>query len=360
VLYHLFEPLAEDVVGLTLIRFITFRTAYATVTALLIAFVLGPRIIRRLRELQVRESIRDDGPRSHLAKEGTPTMGGLILLGAILLPTLLWADLTNEYVQITLVVTAWLGLIGFMDDYLKAIKHQPKGLVGRKKLAAQVGLGAVLGVWLVWAGPPGFDTATQIPFVKNLILPLGVLFIPWVIIVVTGSSNAVNLTDGLDGLATGLVLICAVGFAALAYLTGRADWSEYLSVQYLEGAGELTVFCGAMVGACLGFLWYNAHPAEVFMGDTGALSLGGALGTLSILLKKELVWFIMGAVFVAEALSVMIQVVYFKRTGRRVFRMAPIHHHFELKGWPESRVVVRFWIIGALVALIALSTLKIR
>jgi len=359
--YHLLYPLSDSFSAFNLFRYITFRAAYAVVTALVIAIWFGPAIISALKSHQIRESIRREGPQSHLAKEGTPTMGGVIILLCILVPTLLWADLTNRYIQLIVAVTAGMGVIGWVDDYYKAVKKQPKGLVARKKLAGQLLLGLALGICLfAWPPSPEFTTSTDIPFLKNLVLPLGIFYIPMVLIVVAGSSNAVNLSDGLDGLAIGLSGIAFVAFAAIAYVSGRADFSKYLAITYLPGAGELTIYCAATLGAALGFLWFNAHPAEVFMGDTGALALGGALGALAILVKKELLLVILGGVFVLEALSVIIQVAVFRSTGRRVFRMAPLHHHFELLGWPESKVVVRFWIMGVICALLTLSTLKIR
>ena len=288
-------------------------------------------------------------------------MGGLIVLFSVVLPTVLWANLGNRYIQLVLLTTIWMGLIGFMDDYLKVIKLQPKGLVGRKKLIGQICLGLILGV-LLYLFPPSrnFDTATEIPFLKNYFLDFGILYIPFVMLILTGSSNAVNLTDGLDGLAIGLTGLCAIAFAGLAYVTGRIDFSRYLGITYLEGSGELTIYCGTLIGAALGFLWFNSYPAEVFMGDTGALALGGSLGLLAVLLKKELLLVIVGGVFVAEALSVIMQVGYFKFRGKRILKMAPLHHHFELFGWNEPKVVVRFWIAGAILALLTLSTLKIR
>jgi phospho-N-acetylmuramoyl-pentapeptide-transferase len=360
-LYHLLFPLSQDFILFNLFRYITFRTAAATLTALLISLVLGPIIIRKLKARQVCEKIRDEGPSAHKAKEGTPTMGGVIILFAVVIPTLLWADLTNAYIRLILLVTVWMGLIGFMDDYLKAIKHQPKGMVGKKKLAGQVALGLLLGFLLrLWPPSANFGPASDILFFKNYLVNFGIFYVPLVILVITGASNAVNLTDGLDGLAIGLIGLCAFAFAGLCYMTGRVDFSRYLSIIYLEGAGELTVFCGAVVGAALGFLWFNSYPAQVFMGDTGALALGGAFGALSILIKKEMLLLIVGGVFVAEALSVIIQVFSYQTWGRRIFRMAPLHHHFELSGWKEPQVVVRFWIIGAILALLTLSTLKIR
>ncbi len=360
--YHLFTHLVPYVSGFNLFRYITFRAAFATITAILISLFLGPYFIRLLKKYQVKEKIRAEGPKSHLAKAGTPTMGGLIILFSILIPTLLWADLTNYFILMVLLVTMWLGLIGFMDDYLKAIKHQTKGMVARKKLFGQISLGLVFGLILVYMPPnASFDGTTDIPFFKNFVLNLGILYIPFIILVLTGASNAVNLTDGCDGLAIGLSGIAFLVFTAFAYLAGRADFSSYLQIEYIPGAGELAVLCGAALGAALGFLWFNSNPAEVFMGDTGALALGGALGSIAILIKKELLLVIVGGVFVIEALSVIIQILSYRyRGGKRVFKMAPIHHHFELLGWAEAKVVTRFWIIGALFALLTLATLKIR
>jgi phospho-N-acetylmuramoyl-pentapeptide-transferase len=361
-LYHLLYPLSQDISFFNLFRYITFRSAGAAVTALVISLILGPALIRLLRKHQVKEIIRREGPQSHYVKEGTPTMGGLIILAAIIIPTLLWADLTNRFVIYMLIVTVWLGAIGFMDDYLKVIKHQQKGLVARKKLLGQMSLGLLFGLILYFYPPTTlFDLKTDIPFFKNYYLDFPIyVFIPFVIVVITGASNAVNLTDGLDGLATGLSIICFAAFASMAYITGRSDFSTYLDIVHLPGSSELAIYCAAAIGAGLGFLWYNTHPAEVFMGDTGALALGGILGALAILLKKEILLVIVGGVFVAEALSVILQVSFFKLRGRRIFKMAPLHHHFELSGWHESKVVVRFWIIGALLALVTLSTFKIR
>lgn len=361
-LYHLLYPLTKYIGGFNLFRYITFRTAGATVTAIIICLILGPFFIRLLKKYQIKESIRSEGPESHKKKEGTPTMGGLIILSGILIPTLLWADLTNFYIQMVLLVTVWLGSIGFMDDYLKAIKKEPKGMIGRKKLVGQILLGTVFGLALVYLSPSdSFNGSTSIPFFKNYIFVLGALYIPFIIVVITGSSNAVNLTDGLDGLAIGLCGICFLTFGGIAYVTGRLDFSEYLQIEYLPGTGELAIFSGAAIGSALGFLWFNTHPAQVFMGDTGSLALGGALGAIAILLKKELLLVVVGGVFVLEALSVILQVGSYRlRNKKRIFKMAPIHHHFELSGWPESKVVVRFWILGALCALLTLATLKIR
>ncbi|MBU0983433.1 MAG: phospho-N-acetylmuramoyl-pentapeptide-transferase [candidate division Zixibacteria bacterium] len=361
-LYHLLAPLAENFQGFNLFRYITFRTGGAIITAIFICLILGPYFIGLLKKYQMAEKIRADGPQSHHKKAGTPTMGGLIILAGIVIPTLLWADLTNYYTQMVLLVTVWLGAIGFMDDFLKAKKRQPKGLVARKKMIGQVLLGALFVAGLYYLAPSQqYDGTTGIPFFKNFVLNLGILYAPWVIIVITGASNAVNLTDGLDGLAIGLSALAFIAFGAIVYVTGRLDYSSYLQIEYFPGAGELSIFCGAAVGSALGFLWFNSHPAEVFMGDTGSLALGGALGAIAILIKKELLLVIVGGVFVITALSVIIQVLSYRyRGGKRVFKMAPLHHHFELSGWAESKVVVRYWIVGALCALLTLATLKIR
>jgi phospho-N-acetylmuramoyl-pentapeptide-transferase len=386
-LYWLLFPLRHASAFFNLFGYITFRAAGATLTAMLISFIFGGRIIAFLRSRQIGQEVRNDGPASHLRKQGTPTMGGLIILLSILVPVLLWGRLGSTALLIVLVSTVWMGLIGLLDDYLKVVKHSPKGLVGRYKLAGQVLLGLLLGIWLFntppqpsanWTGPdwmpsvrtvsledPGeeitiLSSETTVPFFKSVRLDLGVLYILLVILVITGTSNAVNLTDGLDGLATGVSLISILAFGALAYFLGHANFAAYLQFSHLPGVGEVFVFAGAAVGACLGFLWYNAAPAEVFMGDTGSLALGGAIGSMAVVTRNELLLALVGGVFVAEALSVMIQVSHFKKTGRRVFRMAPIHHHFELLGWAESKVVVRFWIIAAILALLGLSTFKIR
>ena len=376
-LYHLLTPLTEYWGALRLFNYITFRAAGAVVTAIVLAFLVGPPIIRRLRGMQIHQVVREGTPDSHQEKGTTPTMGGLIILLAAIVPTLLWARLTNRYVWLALFVTAWMGGIGFLDDYLKLKQRREgkknEGLVERYKLIGQLTLGTILGVYL-WLFPlstlPG--ASTTLPFYKYiLIVPwFAWMYVPFVAFILTGTSNAVNLTDGLDGLAAGLVAIAAGTFALFAYLIGRIDASQYLGIYYLRGAGELTVFCVAIFGACVGFLWYNAKPAEVFMGDTGALALGGALGAVAILLKSEFLLLLIGGVFVAETLSVILQRTVFKYRKRRygldyarqhrVFRRAPLHHHFEMMGWPESQVVVRFWIIGIFCAFVALSTLKLR
>lgn len=360
-LYYLLYPLREFISGFNIFQYITFRAAAAAITALLISFVIGPLIIRKLREKQIGESIRKEGPESHKKKAGTPTMGGLIVLAAVLIPTLLWARVVNTYVLLILLATVWMGIVGFVDDYLKVVKKLPKGLIGRYKLAGQISLGFVMGGIILFSPTfEGFATLSTVPFFKNLEIDFKWLYIPMVILVITATSNAVNLTDGLDGLAIGLVGIAAMAFAGIAYISGRLDFSGYLNIIYLPGSGELTVYCAALIGAALGFLWFNSNPAEVFMGDTGSLALGGALGALAILLKKEILLIIIGGVFVAESLSVILQVWSYKKRGKRIFLMAPIHHHFELKGWPEQKVVIRFWIIGILLALCTLATFKIR
>jgi phospho-N-acetylmuramoyl-pentapeptide-transferase len=374
-LYTLLAPLGKTHLFFNLFTYISFRAAGAMVTALLIAFALGPWIIGRLRAHKVGQVIRSDGPASHQVKRGTPTMGGLIIIAATVIPTLLWAPLDNRFIVVTVIAMLWTGAIGLVDDYLKVVEGRSRGLVAKWKLTAQVLFGITLGImlliWPVVAPSTVPPSGTTVPFFKYLV----VIFVPAVYVifvtgVVTGFSNAVNLTDGLDGLATGLSMIAAAGFALFAYILGRVDATTYLNLFYLPGSGELAVFCAALMGACLGFLWFNAHPASVFMGDTGSLAIGGSLGTVAILLKAEFLLVIIGGVFVAEAVSVMIQTgvfKYYKRTrGRefadshRVFRMAPLHHHFEKLGWNEATVVVRFWILGIFCALLALATLKLR
>ena len=372
-LYYFLVPLADRFFAFNLFNYISFRAAGAAVTAIVLVFVIGPPIIKRLRDRNVGQVIRAEGPASHQAKRGTPTMGGLIVLIGTLVPTLLWARLDNRYVVVAAVATLWMGSIGFVDDYLKFVSGKPRGLVARHKLIGQVTFGVVLGTYLLLQ--PLVDTlpasSTTLPFFKYVVVILApLLYVAFVTLVLTGTSNAVNLTDGLDGLAIGLSGVAAVAFAVFAYLFGRVDAADYLFVFYLPGAGELTIFCASLMGAALGFLWFNAHPAQVFMGDTGSLAVGGAFGTVAILLKSEFLLLLVGGVFVAEALSVIIQTGVFRwhkrRRGReyaeqhRVFRMAPLHHHFEKLGWPESKVVTRFYIIGILCALLALSTLKIR
>ncbi len=360
-LYHLLVPLQDIFSPLNVFRYITFRSAYATVTALALCMILGPFVIRRLRQFKVKQIIREEGPQTHLTKRGTPTMGGLLIVICIVVPTLLWASLVNRYVLTAVGVTLILGALGFLDDYLHVVRRTPKGLLGRYKLLVQIAVGLGVGS-ILYFQPMEAELASSItvPFLKNRLLDLGWFYIPFVAVVITATSNAVNLTDGLDGLATGLMALAAAAFAALCYVSGHARIAEYLNIPFLAGASELTIFCTAMFGAALGFLWFNNHPADVFMGDTGSLALGGALGTVAVMLKKEVLLFLIGGVFVVETLSVIIQVLSYKLRKKRVFRMAPIHHHFELKGWPESRVVVRFWIVGVLLALLSLSTLKLQ
>lgn len=360
-LVEILYPLREYFSALNVFRYITFRTAYATITALLISFLLGPWVIARLRRMRLAQVIREDGPNSHLDKKGTPTMGGLIILASIVIPTLLWANFRSPAVWMMLTVTLGLGLLGFLDDYLRVVKHAPKGLLGRYKLIGQVLIGAAVGTIILLADPYGdMTTKTTVPFLKDRYLDLGLLYIPFVILVITGASNAVNLADGLDGLATGMVIPPALAFGALAYVSGNSVFARYLNIPFLEGSGELAVFAGAYFGACLGFLWFNAHPAQVFMGDTGSLALGGSLGAMAILVKRELLLVVVGGLFVVETLSVILQVLSYRWRGKRIFRMAPIHHHFELSGWPETHVVIRFWIVAILLALLTLSTLKLQ
>jgi len=360
--YHLLYPLHSTWSVLNVFQYITFRAAYATVTALLICFIFGDWVISKLEAMQVGETIRSDGPDHHRKKAGTPTMGGVLVLAAIILPTLMWADLSSPFVQLALAGTLWMGVIGFVDDYLKVIRKRPKGMIGRFKLAGQVTYGLLLALILIKA--PLSDapaTATSVPFFKDVLFNFGWVYIPLVIVVVTGTSNAVNLADGLDGLAIGLSALAFGGFAMLSYLSGNKIFADYLNILYQPGAGELAIYCAAVVGASLGFLWFNAHPARIFMGDTGSLALGGALGTAAILIKKEFLLVVVGGMFVIEALSVMMQVAWFRwRGGKRLFRMAPLHHHFELRGWSETQVVVRFWIIGILMLLLSMSTIKMR
>ena len=365
--YYLLYPLREIFFGFNVFGYISFRAIGAALTALLISFLFGPKIIRTLQSHQIGETIRLDGPESHLKKEGTPTMGGIIVLLAIILPTFLWAKLNDKHILLILLATIWMGAIGFLDDYLKVIKKYEKGLIAKYKLIGQISLGVVISFWVYnITGYQDIVSSSSIPFLKNYEIDFGLFYPLIIILVITGTSNAVNLTDGLDGLAAGLLAISFSVFSAIAYISGRVDFSDYLNIMYLPGAGELMIFTAAITGACIGYLWFNASPAEVFMGDIGSLSTGAALGTLAVLLKKELLLAIIGGVFVWEAISVMIQVGYFRWTkyrsgkGERFFKMAPIHHHFELKGWPESRVVIRFWIIGILLALFSLTTFKIR
>jgi len=364
-LYHLLTAFRQEISVLNVARYITFRTAVAALTALLLVLLLGPWVIRRLQRLQVGQFIREEGPQAHHAKAGTPTMGGLLILAGIVVPTLLWGDLTNRNIWILLFATVACGLIGFADDYLKVVRKRNLGLPGRHKLIGQIFVGLVVGLTVYalagsGSAPGHFSTRIVFPFFKQLMPDVGLLYVVFAILVVVGASNAVNLTDGLDGLAIGTTLIAGAAFTGLAYLTGHAVFSRYLDLLYIPGSGEVTVFCGALVGASMGFLWWNCYPAQVFMGDVGSLSLGGALGTVAILIKQEFLLFAVGGLFVVEALSVILQVGSFRLTGKRLFRMAPLHHHFELLGWKEPQIIIRFWIVAFIFALLSLTTLKLR
>jgi phospho-N-acetylmuramoyl-pentapeptide-transferase len=373
-LFYLFTYLHKtfNIPGFGVFRYITFRAGAAAVTALIFSFWLGPKIIRKLRELQIGESAKLEAPKTHLIKAGTPTMGGLIVLLSILIPALLWTDLKNMYVLLILFVTLVLGAVGFLDDYLKVVKKKPKGLIGKYKITGQVFVGLVVGS-VIYFFPQWIDSnlmqlksSTTVPFFKNLEFDFGIFYIPMVVFVITATSNAVNLTDGLDGLAIGNVGIVSLTLAIITYVSGHAIWSQYLTIPYLRGNGELAIYCAAITGASLGFLWFNSHPAQVFMGDTGSLALGGIIGALCVLIKKELLLPTLGGVFLMETLSVIIQRVYFKYTkkrygeGKRIFKMAPIHHHFELLGWPEPKIVTRFYIIAIILMILSLATFKVR
>jgi phospho-N-acetylmuramoyl-pentapeptide-transferase len=357
--YHLLYPLHTTISAFNVFRYITFRTIYASLTAFLICFVLGPWVIRKMQSLQVGQYIREDGPQAHLKKAGTPTMGGTLILGSVVVSCLLWNILTNTYVWILLMVTSGYGLIGFADDYLKVVRKHNKGLTVKGKFFMQIALAATAGA-LLYASP-NFDTRVTIPFFKGLTPNLGAGYILFAVLVIVGASNAVNLTDGLDGLAIGPMIIAAGTYMVFAYVAGHATIASYLQINYVAGSGEVAVFCGALAGAGLGFLWFNTYPAQIFMGDVGSLSLGAALGTVAVITKQEILLILVGGLFVIEALSVIFQVGFFKVThGRRIFRMAPLHHHFELKGWAEPKVIVRFWIIAIALALLSMSTLKLR
>ncbi len=360
-LYLLLSPLGKDFVLFNLFRYITFRTGGAILTTLLLAFWLGPKIIRWLKSKQGEgQPIRAVGPETHQAKKGTPTMGGLIILLSFFISALLWADLTNPYVWIVLLVTLGFGLIGFFDDYLKLTKRNTDGVSGKVRLAVQTVISLTAAVAVAHLSSPGLANHLAVPFFKDVLLDFGLFYYVFAVLVIVGAANAVNLTDGLDGLATVPVILAAISFGIISYLAGNLVFANYLNIHHIAQAGELAVLCGALVGACLGFLWYNAPPAAVFMGDTGSLSLGGAIGSMAVITKHEIVLAIIGGLFVMETLSVMIQVASFKLTGKRVFLMAPLHHHFEKKGWSESTVVIRFWILAFIFALIGLSTLKLR
>ncbi|RPI15251.1 MAG: phospho-N-acetylmuramoyl-pentapeptide-transferase [Ignavibacteriae bacterium] len=368
-LYYLAEYINRTLnpPGFDVFRFITWRSALAAITAMIISFWIGPKIIKRLKSHNIGEEIRSDGPKEHLSKAGTPTMGGVIVLLSVLVPVLFWADLTNTYVLLILLSTIWMGIVGFIDDYLKVVKKLKKGLVARYKLLNQVSLGVVIAC-LIYFLPEFKDinSITTIPFLKNFEFDFSFYYIPLMVFIITATSNAVNLTDGLDGLAIGCVGIAALALALISYVSGNEIFSRYLNIIYLPGNGELAVYCAALVGASLGFLWFNSYPAQIFMGDTGSLALGGAIGTLMILVKKEFLLPILGGIFFAESLSVIFQRLYFKYTkkkygeGRRIFKMAPLHHHFEMLGVPEPKIVGRFYIIAVILAIVTFATFKIR
>lgn len=359
-LFWLAEYLLQFESGFNVFRYLTLRTILGVLTALFISFILGPYLIRHLTHKQIGQSVREDGPATHLDKIGTPTMGGLLILVSIGVSTLCWADLSNRYVWVVLLVTLLFGVIGLVDDYKKVIRNDSRGLSARHKYAAQSLVGLAAALYLYQSATLAVETQLIVPFVKALVFDLGWFYVLLAYLVIVGSSNAVNLTDGLDGLAILPTVLVAGALAIFAYAAGNIRFADYLGIPYVPGVGEVAIFCGAMVGAGLGFLWFNAYPAQVFMGDIGALALGAALGVVAVTVRQELALFIMGGIFVMEAVSVMLQVASFKLTGRRVFRMAPLHHHYELKGWPEPRVIVRFWIITVILVLIGLASLKIR
>jgi phospho-N-acetylmuramoyl-pentapeptide-transferase len=356
-LYHLLYPLASDYSAFNVFRYITFRTGAATLTALFIAFLVGPPLIRKLGRMRVGQPIREIGP-DHADKAGTPTMGGLLILLSLVISVLLWSNLDSRFVWTVLGVTVGYGLLGFIDDYQKVARGHSAGISARVKLAWQTVLALAVAVAIY--NDPGFDAQLAVPFFKNFTPHLGWLYIPVATFIIVGASNAVNLTDGLDGLAIGPVMVTAGTFLILAYAAGHAGISDYLAIKYVAGSGTLAIFCGALIGGGMGFLWFNASPAQLFMGDVGSLALGGALGTIAVLIRQEILLAVVGGIFVAEALSVIIQVASFKLTGKRVFLMAPIHHHFEKLGWAEPKIVVRFWIVSAILGLVALSSLKLR
>jgi phospho-N-acetylmuramoyl-pentapeptide-transferase len=359
-LIYLSEYLSQFHSGFSVFQYLTLRAILGVITALGIALVVGPTMIRHLSFKQIGQVIRDDGPESHLSKSGTPTMGGALILVAIAVSTLLWADLGNRYVWVVLTVTLLFGVIGFVDDYIKLVRQDPKGLLSRYKYFWQSVVGAGAAIFLYQTAMSPAETQLIVPFFKDVIVPLGAWYILLTYLVIVGSSNAVNLTDGLDGLAIMPTVMVASALGLFSYVTGHFEFANYLSIPFIPGVGELTVFCAAMVGAGLGFLWFNTYPAQVFMGDIGALALGAALGTVAVLVRQELVLMIMGGLFVIETLSVVVQVASYKLRGKRVFLMAPIHHHYELKGWPEPRIIVRFWIITVFLVLVGLASLKIR
>ncbi|MBW2279397.1 MAG: phospho-N-acetylmuramoyl-pentapeptide-transferase [Deltaproteobacteria bacterium] len=357
-LYHLLVPLADTISALNVFRYLTFRSIGAALTALMLSFVIAPLLIRLLEDRQIGQTVREDTPERHQAKTGTPTMGGVLILFALVTSTLLWSEWTNPYVWCVVGVTLGCGAIGFVDDYQKAILKNPQGISARAKLAGQFGvaIAGAIGIYLV----PGFDAQISLPLVKGFHPDIGIAYVPLMVLFIVGFSNAVNLTDGLDGLAIGPSLVTAGVIGVFTYAAGNSIVADYLELKYVPGAGTLAIFCAALMGAGLGFLWFNTYPASVFMGDTGALALGGAFGTIAIIIRQEVVLVIAGGIFMVEMFSVIAQVVSFKATGRRIFRMAPIHHHYELKGWPEPQIIVRFWIISFILALLALSLLKLR
>ncbi|WMS88677.1 phospho-N-acetylmuramoyl-pentapeptide-transferase [Pleionea litopenaei] len=359
-LLWLAEYLQQYYSGFNVFNYLTFRAILSVITALGISLFIGPIMIRKLTHYQIGQTVRTDGPQSHLSKSGTPTMGGALILIAIALSTLLWGDLDNRHVWVVLLTTLGFGVIGWVDDYRKLIRKDPKGLPAKWKYFWQSIVGLAAAIYMYNYATAPVETTLYLPFFKNVAIALGIFFIPLAYFVIVGTSNAVNLTDGLDGLAILPTVLVAGALAIFAYVTGNIKFSEYLAIPYVAGVGELTIFCGALVGAGLGFLWFNTYPAQVFMGDVGALGLGAALGTIAVVVRQELVLFIMGGVFVMETLSVILQVTSFKLTGRRIFNMAPLHHHYELKGWPEPRVIVRFWIISVVLVLVGIATLKLR
>ncbi|OUS41439.1 phospho-N-acetylmuramoyl-pentapeptide-transferase [Oleispira antarctica] len=354
------DYLSQFHTGFAVVQYLSLRAIFAVITALTVALYLGPKVIRKLSEYQIGQTIRDDGPKSHLSKAGTPTMGGALILLSITISTLLWGDLQNKYVWLTLLVTLAFGVIGWIDDYRKVVEKNSRGLPARWKYFWQSALAIVAAVYMFATAPSSAETSLIIPFFKDVIIELGIFYIVLSYFVIVGASNAVNLTDGLDGLAILPTVMVGAALGLCAYLAGNVNYSDYLSIPYVIGAGELAVFSGALVGAGVGFLWFNTYPAQVFMGDVGSLALGAALGMMAIITRQEIVFFIMGGIFVAETMSVILQVGSFKLTGKRIFRMAPLHHHYELKGWPEPRVIVRFWIVTLILVLAGLATLKIR
>jgi len=360
VLFFIAEVLSEYYSGFNVFQYLTLRIILGVLTALIIAFMVGPIMIRRLSHHQIGQPIRDDGPETHLIKAGTPTMGGALILVAMAISTLLWADLSNRFVWIVLLTTGLFGAIGFVDDYRKLMKNNPEGLKAKEKYGYQTAAGLFIAILLYVTAQSPAETELLVPFFKNIHIDMGLWYIVFVYLVIVGTSNAVNLTDGLDGLAIMPTIMVGGALGLFAYVTGHAQFADYLVIPNISGVGEVAIFCGAIVGAGLGFLWFNTYPAQVFMGDVGALALGAALGVVAVVVRQELVLFIMGGVFVMETLSVVVQVISYKMTGKRVFRMAPIHHHFELKGWAEPKIIVRFWIITLILVLFGIATLKLR